>query len=131
MTGWVNVFEIAVLDMMAAGLNIELKSVGGHLFRRKNLTLERHERVSGGAAGEYDFAAIRSACQEQRSHCGGKSFLSVQSYVTKKRKTMDKNPQNFMILFRPGSILTRPVGMMNENKESPKDVRSSLGAHTC
>ena len=35
-----------------------------------------------------------------------------------------------MILFRPGSILTRPVSMINGNKESPKDVQSSLGAHS-
>ena len=34
-----------------------------------------------------------------------------------------------MILCRPGSILTRPVSMMNENKENPKDVQPSFGAH--
>ena len=36
-----------------------------------------------------------------------------------------------MILFRPGSSLTNPVSIMSAYKESPKDVQSPLGAHTC
>ena len=35
-----------------------------------------------------------------------------------------------MILFRPGSILTKPVSMRSEYKESSKDVQSSFVAHT-
>ena len=77
MAEWVNVFERAVLDMKAEGLNDELKSMGWHLFNKSNLTLQRQERVLGAAEGEYEFAAIRGAliklfpdtiiCQEKRS----------------------------------------------------------------
>ena len=49
---WVNVFEKAMLDMKADGINVELKSVGWHLFEQSNLTL---------AEGEYKFADIRRA----------------------------------------------------------------------
>ena len=49
MAEWVNVFGKAVLDMIAEGLNVELKSLGWHLFERSNLTLERQERVLGAA----------------------------------------------------------------------------------
>ena len=56
--------------------------------------------------------------------------LSVHSYVTKIRQTLDKNPQKCMILFRPGSFLTKPVSMRSEYKESSKDVQSSFVAHT-
>ena len=55
----VNVFEKGVLDMKAEGLNVELKSLGWHLFGKSNLALERQERVLGCAEGEYEFAAIR------------------------------------------------------------------------
>ena len=58
MAEWVNVFEKAVLDMKAEGVNVELESVGWHLFEKNNLTLERQERVLGAAEGEYEFAAI-------------------------------------------------------------------------
>ena len=58
MAEWVNVFEKAVL---AEGLNVELKSMGWHLFEKSNLTLERQERVLGATEGEYEFAAIRGA----------------------------------------------------------------------
>ena len=61
---WVNVFEKAVLDMKAEGLNVELKSMGWHLFEKSNLTLERQERVLGAAEGEYEFAAIRGVLIE-------------------------------------------------------------------
>ena len=61
MAEWVNVFEKAVLDMKAEGLNVELKSMSWHLFEKSNLTLERQERVLGAAEGEYEFAAIRGA----------------------------------------------------------------------
>ena len=47
MAEWVNVFETAVLDMKAEGLNVELKSMGWHLFNKSNLTLQRQERVLG------------------------------------------------------------------------------------
>ena len=58
-----------------------------------------------------------------------KNFFLCKSYVTKIRQTLDKNPQTCKILFRPGSVLTCPVSMMSEYKESPKDIQSSLGAH--
>ena len=62
MTEWVNVFEKAVLDMKAEGLNVERKIMGWHLFQKKsNLILERQERVLGSVEGEYEFAAIRRA----------------------------------------------------------------------
>ena len=61
MAKWVNVFEKAVLDMKAEGLNVELKSMGWHLFEKCNPTLEREERVLECAEGEYEFAAIRGA----------------------------------------------------------------------
>ena len=63
--------------------------------------------------------------------CGCESVLSVQSYVTKLRQTLDKKPPKCMILFRPGTILTNPISIVSEYNESPKDVQSSLGAHTC
>ena len=50
----VNVFEKAVLDMKAEGLNVELKSMGWHLCEKCNLTLERQERLLGPAQGEYE-----------------------------------------------------------------------------
>ena len=53
--------EKAVLDMKAEGLNVELKSMGWHLFEKSNSTLERLERVLGAAESEYEFAAIRGA----------------------------------------------------------------------
>ena len=34
---WVNVFEIAVLDMKAERLNVELKSMGWLLFAKKTI----------------------------------------------------------------------------------------------
>ena len=58
---WVNVFEKAVLDMKAEGLNVELKSMGWDPSEKSNLTLKRQERVLGAAEGEYEFAAIRGA----------------------------------------------------------------------
>ena len=61
MAEWVNVFEKAVLDMEAEGLNVKLKNLDWHLFENSSLTLERQERVLGAAEGEYDFAAIRVA----------------------------------------------------------------------
>ena len=61
MAEWVNVFEKAVLDMKAEGLNGELKSMGWHLLEKSNLTLERQGRVLEAAEGEYDFVAIRGA----------------------------------------------------------------------
>ena len=61
MAEWVNVFEKAVLNMKAEGLNVELKSIGWHLFEKSNLTLERQERVLGAAESEYEFAPIRGA----------------------------------------------------------------------
>ena len=61
MVEWVNVFEKTVLDMKAEGLNVELKSMGWHLFEKSNLTLERQERVLEAAEGDFDFAAIRGA----------------------------------------------------------------------
>ena len=51
MADWVNVFEKAALDMKAEGLNVELKSMGWHLFEKSNLTMERQERVLGCAEG--------------------------------------------------------------------------------
>ena len=54
MAGRVNVFEKAVLDMKAEGLNVELNSMGWHLFEKSHLTQERQERVLGPAQGEYE-----------------------------------------------------------------------------
>ena len=59
MAEWVNVFEKAVLDMRAEGLDVELKSMGWHLFDKSSLTLELQERVLGASEGEYKFGAIR------------------------------------------------------------------------
>ena len=61
MAEWVNVFAKAMLDMKAEGLNVELKSMGWHLFEKSSLTQERQERVLGAAEGEYEFAAFRGA----------------------------------------------------------------------
>ena len=61
MPEWVNVFEKAVLDMKAEGLNVELKGMGWHTLKKSNLTLEQQERVLGCAQGDYEFAAIRGA----------------------------------------------------------------------
>ena len=36
-----------MLDMKAEGLNVELKSMGWHLFEKRKLTIERQERVLG------------------------------------------------------------------------------------
>ena len=47
MAEWVNVFEKAVPDMKAEGLNVELKNMGWHLFEKSSLTLVRQERVLG------------------------------------------------------------------------------------
>ena len=47
MAEWVNVFGKAVPGMKAEGLNVELKSMGWHIFEKSNLTLEREERVGG------------------------------------------------------------------------------------
>ena len=47
--------------MKAEELNVELKSMGWHLFEKSNLTLGRQERVLMVAEGEYDFTAIRGA----------------------------------------------------------------------
>ena len=44
---WVKVFEEAVLDMKAEGLNVELKSMAWHLFDKRKLTIERQELVLG------------------------------------------------------------------------------------
>ena len=55
-----NVFERAVLDMKAEGLDVVLQNMGWHLYEQSSLTLERQERVLGAAAGEYEFAAIRA-----------------------------------------------------------------------
>ena len=49
MAEWINVFEKVVLDMKAEGLNVELKSMGWHIFENSSLTLERQERVLGTA----------------------------------------------------------------------------------
>ena len=56
---WVNVFEKAVLDMKAEGLNVQLQSMGWHLFEKRNLTLERQERVLGVSEGEYEVATFQ------------------------------------------------------------------------
>ena len=57
----VNVFERAVLDMKAEGLDVVLQNMGWHLYEQSSLTLERQERVLGAAEGEYEFAANRVA----------------------------------------------------------------------
>ena len=41
MAEWVHVFENAVLDMKAEGLNVELKNMGWHLFEKSSLTLDK------------------------------------------------------------------------------------------
>ena len=52
------------------------------------------------------------------------------SFVTRNKGTHNQEPtKKCMMLFRPGSILTRQVRMMNEYKDSLKDILSSLGAH--
>ena len=52
---WVNAFEKAVLDMKAEGLNVELKSMGWHLFEWSSWTLERQERVLGANTSSQPF----------------------------------------------------------------------------
>ena len=61
MAGWVNVFEKSGVRHECRGLNVELKSMGWHLFEKSNLTLELQERVLGAAEVEYDIATICSA----------------------------------------------------------------------
>ena len=58
---WVNVFEKAVLDMKAEGLNVELKSTGWHLFERSNSNSRATGTCVGAVEGENELAAIRGA----------------------------------------------------------------------
>ena len=61
-----------------------------------------------------------------------KVFVLCKSYLTKIRLTLDKNPQQCMILLCSGSILTTPVSMMSEYKETDKDVyRIGKSSSTC
>ena len=58
------------------------------------------------------------------------SVLYVQLVRDEKRgNTQPRTTKMYDSFLRLGSILTNPVSMMNEYKESPKDVQSSLGAH--
>ena len=47
--------------MKTEGLNVELKNIGWHPFKPRNLTLERQERLLATTEGEYEFAGIRGA----------------------------------------------------------------------
>ena len=60
-----------------------------------------------------------------------KVFFLCNSFVTRKRGNTQPrtHTSKCMILFSPGSIQTNPLSMMNEYKDSPKDVQLSLGAH--
>ena len=59
-----------------------------------------------------------------------KVFCMCNSFVTRNEGTHNPEPtKKCMILFRPGSILTNPVRMMNEYKDSLQDFLSSLDAH--
>ena len=90
MAEWDNVFERAVLDMKAEGLNVELKNMGWHLFEKSSLTLERQERVLGAAVGEYDFSAIRGALVKLFPD----TILSQEKRSTPDRKPMDRRPND-------------------------------------
>ena len=58
-------------------------------------------------------------------------FVDVSAFFLRNRTGRRyKNSLKCRILFRPGSSVTNPVSIMSEYKESPKDVQSSLGAHT-
>ena len=58
-----------------------------------------------------------------------KVFCMCNSFVTRNEGTNNQEPtKKCMILFWPGSILTRQVSVMNEHKDSLKDFFSSLGA---
>ena len=115
MAEWVSVFEKAVLDMKTECLNVELKSMGWHLFEKSSLTLERQERVLGVAGGEYEFATIRGALiklfpdtiisQEKRSVPDRKP-----GHVTD-RKTNDRFKNRFR---KPrGRGVTQPMKLMH------------------
>ena len=58
--------------------------------------------------------------------------LSVQSYVTKIRQTLGKNPQKCMILSLSVDRYWqhKSAGWVSNYKESSKDVQSSIVAHT-
>ena len=92
MTEWVNVFgkAVAVLDMKAEGLNVELQSMGWHLFDKSNLTLEPQERVLGVSEGEYEFASFRGASVELFPD----TIISQEERSTPDRKPMDRRPND-------------------------------------
>ena len=112
-----NIFEKAVLEMKAEELNVELKSMGWHLFGKSNLTLERQERVLGCAEGEYEFATIRGALvklfpdtivsQETRSVPDRKpSDVSDQ-------KPNDRSRTDFANLVMGSQGVSRPTKLMH------------------
>ena len=86
----VNVFEKAVQDMKAEGLNVELKSMGWHLFEKSSLTQERQERVLGAAEGEYEFAAFRGALIKLFPD----TIISQEKRSTPDRRPMDRRPND-------------------------------------
>ena len=123
----VNVFEKAVLDMKAEGLNVELKSMGWHLFDKSSLTLERQERVLGAAEGEYVFTAIRGALiklfpdtvisQEKRSAPDRKP-----GHVTD-QKTNDRFKKRFRNLVRGRQGVTQPMRLMHMMQKRTRTPR--------
>ena len=86
MAEWVNVFERAVLNMKAEGLNVELKSMGWHLFRKEQFDPGATRAcVLGAAEGENEFAAVRGALI--------KLFPDTIS-IQEKRSTPDRTPMD-------------------------------------
>ena len=58
-----------------------------------------------------------------------KSVLSVQWFETKIRQTLDKNPQKWWFFSQDRYWQDESI-WWTKTRESPKDVQSSLGAHT-
>ena len=86
----VNLFERAVPDMKAEGLNFELKNMGWHLVTKSTLTLDRQERVLGAAVGEYDLASIRRALIKLFPD----TIIRHEKRPTPDRKSTDRKPND-------------------------------------
>ena len=112
----VNVFEKVVLDMKAEGLDVELKSMGWHLFEKSSLTREQKERALEGGEGDCGFAANRGALINLFLH----TIISQEKRSSPDRKLGHasdwKTSDRFKNLFRKprdGSLgVTRPTKLM-------------------
>ena len=118
---WVNVFEKAVLDREAEGLNVELESMGWHLFEKSNLTLQRQERVLGAGEGKFEFATIRGALIK---------LFPDTTIVKKKSSVPDRKPSHVSNrqpnersknrFRKPRQGVTRPTKLMHVTQRMRK-----------